>query len=98
MSKLSEDLDHYANEAYYRKDIKAGIRLIAEVSGLITLGGLLLSALFVWLPGIGIPITTVVAIKVIKAATEAYVNLDATDRKKVRAVVRWANGGIQLID
>lgn len=98
MSKLADDLDHYYNEAYYRRDIKSGIKLIAEIAGAISLGSLLLSTLFVWLPGIGIPITAAVAVKVLKAAAEGYSNLDTADRKKIRAVVRWTRGGIRLLD
>jgi hypothetical protein len=98
MSKLADDLEFYGNEAYYRRDLKAGIKLIAEIAGAVSLGSLLLSILFVWLPGIGIPITAAVAIKVLKAAAEGYVNLDSEDRKKVRAVVRWTQGGIRLLD
>lgn len=98
MSKLSEDLDRYCDEVYYRRDIKAGIKLIVEITGLISIGTLLCSALFVWLPGIGIPITTFAAVRFIQAATEAYINLDEGERKKVRAVVRWVKGGISLVD
>ncbi len=98
MSKLSDDLEKYYDEVYYRRDLKAGIQLIVEVTGLVSLGSFLLSALFVWLPGIGIPITTVAAVRVIKAATEAYSNLDKQERKEVRAVVKWIKGGIRLID
>ncbi len=98
MSKLADDLELHYNEAYYRHDLKAGIKLIAEIAGAVSLGSLLLSILFVWLPGIGIPITAAVAVKVFKAAAEGYTNLDAEDRKKVRAVVRWTQGGIRLLD
>jgi len=98
MSKLAEDLEYYYHEAYYRRDIKAGIKLITEVTGLVSLGALLLSALFVWLPGIGIPITAVAAVNVIRAATQAYTGLNAEERKQVRAVVRWVRGGIRLLD
>lgn len=31
MNLLAEDLERYYNEAYYRRDLKAGIKLIQEV-------------------------------------------------------------------
>jgi hypothetical protein len=33
MPQLQEDLEAYYNEAFYRWDLKAGIRLIQEVVG-----------------------------------------------------------------
>ena len=98
MSELEKDLNYYYDEAFNKKDIKAGIQLLAEVTGMITLGGLLISALFIWLPGIGIPVTTIAAIRCIAAATEAYSNLNTEERRQIRAVVRWVNGGIKLLD
>ncbi|GJM30921.1 MAG: hypothetical protein DHS20C17_35560 [Cyclobacteriaceae bacterium] len=98
MNPLAEDLERYYNEAYYRRDLKAGLKLIQEVLGMVTIGGLLISALFVWLPGIGIPITTVAAIRVIQGVTQCYSQLDAEERKQVRGVVRWLNGSINLLD
>jgi len=98
MSKLAEDLDLYYNEAYYRRDIKAGIKLIKEITGLVSLGAVLVSALFIWLPGIGIPVTAVAAGHVIKAAVTAYADLDATQRKQVRGVVKFVQGRANLLD
>lgn len=98
MSTLAEDLERYANEAYHKKDLKAGIRLIQEVVGLVTIGGLLFSALFVWLPGIGIPVSGIVIVRVVQGVSQAYGNLDTEERRQVRGVIRWLNGGIRLID
>lgn len=98
MSQLANDLEKYYNEAYYRRDIKAGIKLIGEITGLISLVTLLSSALFIWLPGIGIPVTMIAATRVLQAAAQGYASLNHQERKEIRAVVRWVNGGIRLID
>lgn len=98
MYHLQEDLERYYNEAFYRRDLKAGIKLIQEVIGMVAIGGLLISALFVWLPGIGIPVTTVMAARVIQGVAQGYSQLDEQERRQVRGVVRWLNGGINLLD
>lgn len=37
MSTLEDDLKQYADEAFNKGDVKAGLKLIGEISGLITL-------------------------------------------------------------
>lgn len=98
MTKLEKDLAQHYDEAYYRRDIRAGIKLIGEVAGMVSIASLLASALFVWLPGIGIPITTIAAFRIIGGVATAYSDMDAEERRNVRAVVSWVNGGIRLLD
>ena len=96
MGKLKEDLVKYSNEVYTKKDIKAGIALLFEISGGIMLGGVLLTALMVWIPMLGIPVSTAVAAKVMKAAGKAYANMETDDRRKIRAVAAWVRGGVNF--
>lgn len=98
MATLNEDLKEYWDEFYTKKDLQAGIRLIGEVAGGIMLFGVLATALTVWIPGLGIPVSGFVASRVMMIAYKAYGNMDAEQRKQVRAVVRWVKGGINLID
>lgn len=91
MSTLEQDLARYANEVYTDHDIKAGWKLISELMGLVTLGGIAVTALTVWLPGIGLPISGGVAVQILRQLTQTYANLDEEERKQVRAVVNLIN-------
>ena len=98
MTALEKDLNFYWNEAYSKNDIKAGAKLLSEIAGIAAVGGFVLSVLFVWLPGIGIPVSAAIIVQTIRGATQIYPNLNSEERKKVRAVVRFVNGGIRFLD
>ena len=98
MATLDEDLQKYWDETYHKGDVKAGFKLLGEIAGIVTVGGFLVSALFVWIPGVGIPISAAVAIRILAHAASAYATLSTEERKQVRSVVRWLNGGIRFLD
>ena len=92
MSLLSDDLEKFKNEAVTKKDIKAGFKLIAEIGGIITVAGVAFTAVTVWLPGVGIPVSGYVAFKIVQHSIKSYSSLDGKERKSVRAVVRFLTG------
>jgi hypothetical protein len=89
---LEEDLKHYANELYTKQDLNAGWELIKELVGVVAVGGFALAALTVWLPGVGITVGTGTAIYLMTKVAEEYNNLDADERKQVRAVIKKIKG------
>ncbi len=93
---LSEDLDKYAKEVYTKKDIKAGLKLLREGIGFLSLFGTLTAALFIWLPGVGVPISTALAAQVLRNAVSLYDDLSENERRNVRAAVSWIKGGVTL--
>ena len=97
MSKLEDDLSKYAGEVFEKGDVKAGIKLISEISGIVMLGGAVFTALTVWLPGLNIAIPTGALIMGLKAAAKEYSNMDEEQRKQLRAVASLLNGGIHKI-
>ena len=58
MSKLGDDLEKYADEAFSKGDVKAGLKLIGEISGIVAIAGLVFTAVTVWLPGLNIVVPT----------------------------------------
>ena len=38
-STLLEDLDRYSSEVYYKRDLKAGLGILKEVAGAVSVGG-----------------------------------------------------------
>jgi hypothetical protein len=95
-STLAEDLETYAHELYTRRDLKAGIQLISEISGVVAVGGLLLTILTSWLPAIGIAVPTFVIVRCLYLAACAYNDLGTKERRQIRAVVSWLHGGFSL--
>lgn len=103
MTQLDKDLEKYANEFYTRKDLYAGLKLIlkvvAEIGGLLTVIiaiGQVLSLLSVGLAWVGLALSPVVARQIMYAASKAYLNASAEDRKSIRAVARWIGGDFSL--
>lgn len=94
MSKLGDDLEKYADEAFTKGDVEAGLKLIGEISGIVALAGLAFTAITVWLPGLNIVIPTVLLGRGIRIAATEYSNLNEKQRKQVRSVARLANRGI----
>ncbi|MGX9725982.1 MAG: hypothetical protein ACTFAK_01295 [Candidatus Electronema sp. VV] len=94
MSKLDDDLERYANEAFTKGDVKAGLKLLAEITGLVGLAGLAFTAITVWLPGLNIAIPTGTLVYGLKIAAKEYSDMDEADRKSVRAVASLLRGGV----
>jgi len=75
MSILEDDLQRYAHEAWTLGDVRAGLKLIAELSGIVGLAFICYTAITVWVPGlnaIGIPISTAMAGKWLMEAAKRY--------------------------
>jgi hypothetical protein len=96
--KLMEDLAFYADEAYTKGDVRAGLKLLGELAGLASIVSVLITALTVWIPAIGIPIASASVFHIIRFAVQGYSELNADDRHKVRAAVSWLKGGVNLIN
>ncbi|NLS92673.1 MAG: hypothetical protein GXX96_10995 [Planctomycetaceae bacterium] len=95
-STLSQDLNHYARELYTRRDLKAGIKILKELAGMITVGGFALSALTIWLPAVGITLSTATIARILIHVAKFYHNASETERKQIRAALSWIKGGFSL--
>ncbi len=95
MSQLESDLKTYADEAWNRRDIKAGLKLLGELAGIGGLCGLGYVVLTSWVPGLnalGIPISVGLAGQLLKAAYQHYADMAEEEREVVRKVVRVLHG------
>jgi hypothetical protein len=95
---LFEDLDFYANEFYTKKDLKAGIRLLQESAGMIMVGGALISTLTITMPALGIPVSSAVVVNIIRSVAITYARCTSSERKQIRAAIKWISGGFNLVD
>ncbi len=94
MSTLENDLSKYADEAWTHKDIRAGLKLLAELAGIAGLGIFGYTVITSWVPGlnaIGIPISTALATRLLAQAAKEYSNLPEDERAVVRKTVRFIN-------
>ena len=92
MSKLDEDLEKYADEAWTHQDVKAGLKLIGELAGIAGLGVFAYTILTSWIPGlnaIGIPISAAMAGRLMMQAAQKYSDLPEEERAVVRKTVRF---------
>ena len=63
MTQLEEDMEKLVDDVVTKKDLKAAFMIMSEVTGAIAVFGVLIAALTVWIPGIGILVGTGVVIK-----------------------------------
>lgn len=103
MAKLRADLKRNPHEQFLRSDLIEGIRVILKV--VIEFGGAItvmfalanvlyiLSGVFTWL---GIAIAPSMAQKIMAMAMRAYLTASEADRKSIRAVAAWINGGFSF--
>ena len=82
-SQLEHDRKLYANEVVSKGDVKAALKLLSEATGGIAVFGMAAYALTVWIPGLGIPVSSGIAYMVLKNIGSVYANLPAEDRKLV---------------
>lgn len=95
MSRLDDDIKKYAEEAWDHHDIGAGLKLLAELGGVATLGVFAYTVLTSWVPGLnalGIPIAAGTVHALLKLAADHYASLPEDERAVVRKVVRFLNG------
>lgn len=95
-TNLATDLEFYAGELFTKGDVRAGLRLVGELTGMVAVGGLALTALTSWLPAIGIPISGAMVAQVMRQLAQGYGRMPTEERKQVRAAVRWLQGGFDL--
>ena len=99
MGTLAQDMDQWSDELFTKKDLKAGLKLLFEITGGVSLAigaiGLASSAV-PFLNGLGIPITMGAANYGLRMGAEAYSQLDTNDRKAIRAVTSLVTGGFDL--
>lgn len=94
LSQLEEDLKTYANEAWTKKDVVAGLKLIATIGGAAGTVGALIALISTGIPiiqSIGIPITGAMVGSLIRQAIKGYDGLGSEERKFVRKAVRFLN-------
>ncbi len=96
MGTLLEDLEEYANEAYTKKDVVAGLKLLAELAGLATLFATVGALSTVTIPFLGPTWSRALILKLSHEALTQYEKLSAEERKKVRAAVSYATAAFGL--
>jgi len=99
MGTLDQDLDRWKDELFTKGDLKAGMKLLFEITGGVGLaiGGIALASNVVpFLNSLGIPITMGAAHIVLRQAADAYAKLDTDKRKAIRAVASFVRGGFSL--
>ena len=89
MGTLSEDLELYANEAFTKRDVIAGLRLLGELAGLASLLAIGVALSTVTIPFLGPTLTKQAVYALSRVALNGYAELSTQERKQVRAVVRW---------
>lgn len=93
MSQLEEDLEKYADEAFNKKDIKAAIKLVAEITGGISVlyvSGIVIGALFG--PGGVATISAGALYGLYYKCCEAYTKLPTDQRILVRKLAKAIRG------
>jgi 2Fe-2S type ferredoxin len=103
LSQLEKDLTAYANEAWTKKDVIAGLKLIGTVGGSVGTVVAFITVISTGIPfvqQIGIPLTSAMAIRLITLAMKEYDRLDSDQRKIVRKAVRflhsWHDSGFLI--
>lgn len=94
MTQLEKDIEELVDEVVTKKDIMAAFKIMGEVTGGIAVFSVAISALTVWLPGIGIPISAGMAMKCIGEMIKWYPNLPTEDRRIIAKCAKWLHGMI----
>lgn len=92
MSQLEDDISKLADEVVTKKDIKAAFAIMAEVTGGIAVFGLAATALTVWIPGLGIPISAALANQCSRVMAKEYVNLPTDQRRIIAKCAKCLHG------
>jgi len=95
-STLSKDILRYSQELYTKRDLQSGLKIVKEVLGVITVGGVAISALTIWLPAVGITLSTAVIARILVQLARLYHDASEDERKQIRAAVSWIKGGFNL--
>ena len=92
MSQLEEDIKKLGKEAITKGDIKAAFKIMGEVTVGLAIFGLAATALTVWIPGLGIPISAGLAGKCLTEMGKAYANLPTDQRRVIAKCAKWLHG------
>lgn len=92
MSQLEDDIKQLANEAITKRDIMSAFKIMGEVTGGLALFGLAATALTVWIPGLGIPISAGIAGKCLVEMGKHYADLPTEDRQAIAKCAKWLHG------
>jgi hypothetical protein len=95
-ASLMEDLERHANELYSKQDLNAGLNILKEVAGAITVGGFVLTALTVWMPAIGLTVSAGTVAHIMYRSACAYNKASQAERRQIRAAINWIKGGFSL--
>lgn len=96
MGTLLEDLEKYANEVYTKKDVVAGMKLLAELAGLASLVAFAGALSTVTIPFLGPSWSRTLILKLSHEALIKYDKLSAEERKNVRAAIRYVRAAVGL--
>jgi hypothetical protein len=99
MGNLDDDLRQYSDEFFTRGDLKAGFKLIGEITGAVGLVATAIAVLSYGVPflnALGFPITMGTASMLLRQAARVYPKLDTDERKQIRAVASFIKGGLNL--
>lgn len=83
---------------YTKKDVEAGLKLVIEITGAISLGSSAFTVLTGWLPAIGITLAPAIISKILIQLAKGYTQLSAEQRKEVRAAVKWIKRAVNLTE
>jgi hypothetical protein len=87
LTKLGDDLEQYANDAYSRKDIVAGLKLLAELIGVGSVAAVAMALTTVTIPFLGPGPSRYVTRGLAQVLVNEYQELTTEDRKLVRAAM-----------
>ena len=79
-------------EAITKGDINAAFEVMVYVTGGLAIFGLAATALTVWIPGLGIPISAGLAGKCLTEMGKAYANLPTDQRRVIAKCAKWLHG------
>ena len=89
MTQLEKDIKELADEVVTKKDLLAGLKIVGEIAGFGTVLYATFMAATVWLPGIGIPISTGMACVAMKHIVNIYPDLPTDQRRVVAKCVKF---------
>ncbi len=99
MGTLSEDMNEWKDELFTKRDLRAGFKLLIEITGGagLLIGGIAAATSVVpFLNALGIPITMGTAHLMLREGAKAYEKMDTDQRKAIRAVASFVHGGFSL--
>lgn len=96
MSQLEDDLRNLKDEALTKKDAKAALKLLAEITGGLTVmyGAATIIAALIG-PGGLVPVGSAACYALMRKCGEVYANLPTEQRTLIRKLVRGVRGLVE---